>query len=116
MYKHALTALVKDVVSSMHATNPDSHTTMATPSEGSGENACGVMYRRIYDWLALSRIVDLLVVMDYDLMQLRDALPLYIHYLPHPAAYVYKNRTAAASARTVAGPYTRAVRLVVPFI
>ena len=86
MYKHALTALVKDAVSSMHATNPDSHATMATPSEGSGKNACGVMYGRIYDWLALSRIVDFLVVMDYDSMQLRDALPSYVHYLPHPAA------------------------------
>jgi hypothetical protein len=61
---HALTALVKVAVSTMHAANPHSHVTMATPSEGSGENACGVMYGRLYDWLALSKLVDFFVVMD----------------------------------------------------
>ena len=103
VYKHALTALVSDAVSTMHAANPHSHVTMATPSEGSGENACGVMYGRIYDWAALSRLVDLFLVMDYDSMQLRDALPSYVHYLPHPVAMVYKNRSAAASACATAG-------------
>ena len=64
LYKHSLTSLVKEAVSTMHDRNPHSHVTMATPSEGSGENACGVMYGRIYDWLALSKLVDFFVVMD----------------------------------------------------
>ncbi len=103
LYKHALTALVHEAVSTMHTMSPFSHVTMATPSEGAGEDACGVMYGRIYDWLALSEIVDFFVVMDYDSMQLREALPSYVHYLPHPVAYIYKNRSAAASACTAAG-------------
>ena len=36
-------------------------------------------------------------------MQLRDALPSYVHYLPHPAAYVFHNRSAATSACSAAG-------------
>ena len=60
----ALTALVKVAVDTMHTANPHSHVTMATPSEGSGVSACGIMYGRLYDWLALSKLVDFFVVMD----------------------------------------------------
>jgi spore germination protein YaaH len=47
----------------MHATNPHSHVSLATPSEGAGEQ-CGVMYGRLYEWQKLSEIVDFFVVMD----------------------------------------------------
>ena len=38
-------------------------------------------------------------------MQLRDALPSYVHYLPHPPlkSYIYHNRSSAATACTAAG-------------
>jgi hypothetical protein len=60
----ALTQMVAKAVASMHAANPHSHVTMATPSQGSGDHACGVMYGRLYEWKKLSQLVDFFVVMD----------------------------------------------------
>lgn len=95
-----LTTACQQMADAMHAAQPGSHVTFDVPSEGETgptQAKCGQMYGRNYDYKALAKILDFLVVMDYDSNDAHDAIPQPVTFRPTGAnPYVYTTRAEAA--------------------
>lgn len=70
----ALVPACKQMADALHTSQPGSHVTFDTPSEGltgSTQAKCGQMYGRNYDYKGLSEVVDFFVVMDCEWRETR---------------------------------------------